>query len=50
LVSHAIAIVTLAATGYFWAATVGHWKLADALPEVWEGRDVDISGVIAEMV
>jgi competence protein ComEC len=48
--SHAIAIVTFAATGFFWAATVGHWKLADALPEIWEGRDVEISGVIAEMV
>ncbi len=48
--SSPIAIVTLAATGFFWAATVGHWKLADALPEIWEGRDVEISGVIAEMV
>jgi competence protein ComEC len=48
--AHAIAIVTFAAAGFFWAASVGHWKLADALPEIWEGRDVEISGVIAEMV
>ena len=48
--AHAVAIVTFAAAGFFWAAAVGHWKLADDLPEIWEGRDVDISGVIAEMV
>jgi competence protein ComEC len=48
--SHAIAIVTFAAAGFFWAAAVGSWKLADLLPEIWEGRDVEISGVIAQMV
>ena len=48
--AHAVAIVTFVATGFFWAAAVGHWKLADNLPESWEGRDVEISGVIAEMV
>jgi competence protein ComEC len=48
--AHAVAIVTFAAAGFFWAAAVGQWKLADDLPEIWEGRDVEISGVIAEMV
>ena len=48
--SHAVAIVTFAAAGFFWAVAVGSWKLADDLPEIWEGRDVEISGVIAEMV
>lgn len=48
--SHALAIVTFAAAGFFWAAAVGSWKLADDLPEIWEGRDVEVSGVIAEMV
>jgi competence protein ComEC len=48
--SHVVAIVTFAAAGFFWAAAVGSWKLADDLPEIWEGRDVEISGVIAEMV
>ncbi len=49
-VSHALAIVTFAAAGFFWAAAVGSWKLADDLPDLWEGRDAEISGVIAEMV
>lgn len=48
--SHALAIVTFSAAGFFWAAAVGSWKLADDLPEIWEGRDVEISGVIAQMV
>ena len=48
--SHAVAIVAFASVGFFWSAAVGHWKLADDLPELWEGRDVELSGVIAEMV
>ena len=48
--SHGVAITAFAATGFFWAAAVGQWKLADGLPEIWEGRDVELSGVIAEMV
>ena len=48
--AHSVAVVTFAAAGFFWAAAVGSWKLADDLPEIWEGRDVEISGVIAEMV
>ncbi len=35
--------------GFFWAASFAHWRLADALPEVWEGRDIKVSGVIASL-
>jgi competence protein ComEC len=48
--SHAVAMIAFAAAGFFWAAAVGSWKLADDLPEIWEGRDVEVSGVIAEIV
>jgi len=48
--SHAAGMVAFAAAGFFWAAAVGHWKLADELPEIWEGRDVAVAGVIAQMV
>jgi competence protein ComEC len=48
--AHAVAIVTFAAAGFFWAAASGSWRLADDLGEIWDGRDVEISGVIAEMV
>ncbi|HVY08406.1 MAG TPA: DNA internalization-related competence protein ComEC/Rec2 [Burkholderiales bacterium] len=47
---HVIAILAFAIAGFFWAAAVAQWKLADELPEAWEGRDVEVSGVIAEMV
>ena len=48
--AHAVALVAFAGTGFFWAAAIGSWKLADALTLAWEGRDIEISGVIAEMV
>lgn len=35
--------------GYFWAAAWAHFRLADALPPDWEGRDVTVIGVVAEM-
>jgi len=35
--------------GFFWAALWAHIRLADALPPVWEGRDITIIGVVAEM-
>ncbi len=48
--SHSVGIAAFAVGGFFWAAANGAWKLADDLPEIWEGRDVEIAGVIAEMV
>lgn len=48
--SHAVGIAAFAVGGFFWAAAMGHWKLADELPELWEGRDVELAGVVAEMV
>ncbi len=35
------------AFGFFWAAFFAHLRLADALPERWEGQDIQISGVVA---
>ncbi|HEX7234459.1 MAG TPA: ComEC/Rec2 family competence protein, partial [Nitrosospira sp.] len=42
-------IALLAAAGFFWAAALAHWRLADALPHEWEGRDIRLIGVIAEL-
>lgn len=33
--------------GVAWAATLAHWRLADALSERDEGRDVRVTGVVA---
>ena len=35
------------ALGFCWAATCAQWRLADALPADWEGRDIAIVGVVA---
>ena len=37
------------AAGFFWAATLAHLRLADALPAEWEGRDVELVGVVASL-
>jgi competence protein ComEC len=48
-VARLVAILAFTLVGFFWAAAVAHWKLGDALDETWEGRDVELRGVVAEM-
>lgn len=38
-----------AVLGFFWAAMFAHWRMADALPYEWEGRDIELIGVVAEL-
>lgn len=33
--------------GFVWAGAFAHWRLADALPTEWEGRDIEAIGVVA---
>ena len=35
--------------GFVWAAGFAHWRLAEALPAEWEGRDIEVIGVIASL-
>lgn len=35
--------------GIAWSAGLAHWRLADELPSEWEGRDVDIIGVVSSL-
>ncbi len=35
--------------GFFYAATRAQWRMDDALPPAWEGRDVQIVGVVASL-
>ena len=43
--------LTLAAffLGIAWSAALAHWRLADELPAEWEGRDVELIGVISSL-
>ena len=35
--------------GFMWAAGMAHVRMVDALPAEWEGRDVELIGVIASL-
>ena len=35
--------------GFFWAAALAQWRISDALPHEWEGRDIQLVGVVAEL-
>ncbi|MBA2659719.1 MAG: DNA internalization-related competence protein ComEC/Rec2 [Nitrosospira sp.] len=35
--------------GFFWAAIFAQWRMADVLPHEWEGRDIRLIGVVAEL-
>src|SRR5262245_60993864 len=37
------------ACGFAWAAACAHHRLADALPPEWEGRDIEVVGVVASL-
>ncbi len=45
----ALAVGAALAAGFAWANAAAHWRLADALPEENEGRDVRVVGVIADL-
>lgn len=38
-----------AGAGLLWAAACAQWRLADALPAEWEGRDITVTGVVASL-
>lgn len=45
-----ILLASLAAlAGFFWAAGMAHLRLADILPPEWEGRDIQLVGVVASL-
>src|SRR4051794_39115795 len=43
-----LAVACLGA-GFYWAAGVAQIRLDDALPVEWEGRDIEIIGVVASL-
>lgn len=44
-----LSCAVLLGAGFFWAALFAHHRLADSLPKEWEGRDIQVIGVIAEL-
>ena len=45
----ALYAATFGLAGFLWAAAIAGWTLADALPEGWEGRDIRLAGVVADL-
>ncbi len=49
LASRVPAVAAASLAGFVWAAGMAQWRLADALPEANEGRDIRLTGVIATL-
>ena len=45
----AVAGLACAVFGFCWAALLAHGRLADALPAEWEGRDIALTGIVADL-
>lgn len=45
----AVAALLFLGAGFFWAALRAEARLADALPREWEGRDVQLVGVVSSL-
>lgn len=48
-VSRAILVVSCAALGFAWGGWRAQQRLADHLPQDWEGRDIEVVGVVAAL-
>ncbi len=49
LAAKTLGLVFFLAAGFFWAAIVADWRLADSLPHEWERRDIQVIGVVASL-
>jgi len=46
---HTLLLLLALGSGFFYAAWMAQHRLADELPAAWQGRDITLSGVVAEM-
>jgi competence protein ComEC len=44
-----VASIAALLLGFAWAGAFAAWRLADALPSEWEGRDIALTGVVASL-
>jgi len=49
LARRALILLAAALLGFFYAAWIAEARLADSLPAGWQGRDILLTGVVAEM-
>ncbi len=44
-----VSLCAAAVIGFAWAGAMAHWRLAEQLPEAWEAKEVQLSGVVASL-
>ncbi|KAF0163486.1 MAG: competence protein ComEC [Rhodocyclaceae bacterium] len=49
LIRSAMLVLAAAALGFFWASGFAHFRLAEELPAAIEGRDIELTGVVASL-
>jgi competence protein ComEC len=49
VIGRTLLVILFLGGGFFWAAALAQSRLADALPNGWEGRDIQLVGVVAEL-
>jgi competence protein ComEC len=49
LVSRCLLFIVMLMAGFFWAVFWAQNRLADELPHTWEGQDITVVGVVAEL-
>ena len=49
VICRTLPVILFLAGGFFWAAAFAQWRLANTLPHEWEGRDIQLVGVVAEL-
>lgn len=49
LVRRGLLLALTGGAGFFWAAALAQWRLADELPSAWEGREIQVIGVVGAL-
>jgi competence protein ComEC len=49
LLRDSLLLLLAAGSGFFYAAWIAQHRLSDRLPDLWQGQDITVLGVIAEM-
>ncbi len=49
IVNHTLLVIIACGLGFFYAAWFAQHRLSDHLPAEWQGKDIEVIGVVAEM-
>ncbi|MGH8763700.1 MAG: ComEC/Rec2 family competence protein [Nitrosospira sp.] len=49
VIARILLVAIFLGAGFFWATAFAQWRVADEFPHEWEGRDIQLIGVVAEL-